>query len=57
MFTYKLNIFIKIRTELVNVYGHLDYSLLRHLYDKTFIYSTFSFFIIEFLVYQLQLSN
>lgn len=51
--TGKLFILI-FRTEMVKVYGNLDYSLLKLLYDKTFIIATILSFVGEgiFHIYQ-----
>lgn len=42
---------------MVKVYGDLDYSLLKHLYDKIFIYATFLSAIFEAIFYNLQINN
>ncbi len=43
------------RTELVKVYGDLDYSLLKYLSDKTFIYATVASAVFEGIFYHLQI--
>jgi hypothetical protein len=48
------NLPITYRTEVVNIYGDLDYSLLRHLNDKTFIISVIISAIVEGIMYHLQ---
>lgn len=53
--TYRYYILLNyFRTEVVKVYGNLDYSLLKYLYDKTFIYSAIIFAIIEVVLYHIQ---
>jgi hypothetical protein len=45
------------RTEVVKIYGNLDYSLLKYLSDKVFIWATLISAVVEGILHHVQIIN
>ncbi len=58
MFYLYIFLFINFfRTEVVKIYGNLDYSLLKYLSDKVFIWATLISAVVEGILHHVQIIN